>query len=67
MKKRRLNKKGKIMVTILTFLISIIIYILMAILGTFVKNSIIVLLAVVCGYIWLFFGQIMAYYVVWGE
>lgn len=67
MKKRRLNKKGKIMVTILTFLISTIIYVLMAILGAFVKTSIIILLIVICGYIWLFFGQIMAYYIVWGE
>lgn len=67
MKKRRLNKKGKIMVTILTFLISTIIYALMAILGAFVKTSIIILLIVICGYIWLFFGQIMAYYIVWGE
>lgn len=67
MKKRRLNKKGKIMVTILTFLISTIIYVLMAILGTFVKISIIILLIVICGYIWLFFGQIIAYYIVWGE
>lgn len=67
MKKRRLNKKGKILVTIITILASVLIYILMAKLGTFVKDSIFILFLTVCGWSWLILGQMSVYYMLWGE
>lgn len=65
MKKRRLNKRGKIALTILTILASAVIYVLMAVLGEKGQINIFYQLALICGYIWLFFGQFGVYYFIW--
>lgn len=67
MKKRRLNKKGKILVTIITILASVLIYILMAKLGTFAKDSIFILFLTVCGWSWLILGQTSVLALVWED
>lgn len=67
MKKRRLNKRGKIALTILTILASIVIYVLMAILGEKGQSNIFYQVILFCGWCWLLLGQIMAYMMVWGE
>lgn len=67
MKKRRLNKRGKIALTILTILASAIIYVLMAILGAKGQSSIFYQVAFFCGYMWLFLGQISVFYFIWGN
>lgn len=67
MKKRRLNKKGKIAITILTILISIIIYVLMAVLGEKGQDNTFYQFILFCGWIWLFIGQIIVYVMIWGK
>lgn len=63
--KRRLNKRGKIAVTILTILASVIIYVLMGQLGAKATGGIIYQLGLVCGWSWLILGQITVYFMVW--
>lgn len=65
--KRRLNKKGKILVASLTIMLSVVIYVLMAILGEKGQDSIFNQVILFCGWIWLFIGQIMVYVMVWGK
>lgn len=65
MKKRRLNKRGKILVTSLTIMLSVVIYVLMAILGGKAQNNIFYLAGLLCGWIWLLFGQIGVYFMIW--
>lgn len=67
MKKRRLNKRGKIALTILTFLISVVIYVLMAILGEKGQSNIFYQVTLFCGYTWLFLGQISVYCFIWDD
>ncbi len=64
---RRLNKKGKILITIITILISAVIYVLTAKLGVFAKNNIFILFIVVCGWIWLILGQTSVLALVWED
>ena len=63
--KRRLNKRGKILVTSLTIMLSVVIYVLMVILGEKGQNSIFHLIGLFCGWCWLLFGQIGVYLMVW--
>jgi hypothetical protein len=63
--KKRLNKKGKVLVTSLTFMLSVVIYVLMAILGAKGQTNIFYQVVLVCGWIWMLFGQISVYMMVW--
>lgn len=65
MKRRKLNKRGKIALTILTILTSAIIYVLMAVLGMKMEDNIFYQIIFFCGYTWLFLGQFMAIYFIW--
>lgn len=65
MKKRRLNKRGKIVLTILIILISAVIYVLMAKFGVKAQESTIALVGIVCAWIWLILGQFGVYYFIW--
>lgn len=65
MKKRRLKKWVKYLLTAIVIIISIIIYALMAKFGAKSENSIIILIGVLCGWIWLILGQFGAYYFIW--
>lgn len=66
-KKRKLNQKGKIVFTALIFIVSIVVYHLIGILGEFATESNICLVAVVLGWGWLFAGQIIVYSIIWNE
>lgn len=65
--KRRLNKKGKVLVTALTIMLSVFIYVLMAHTGTKATEGVIYQVSLFCGWIWLILGQISVYMLVWGE
>lgn len=65
MKRRKLNKRGKILITSLTIMLSVVIYVLMAILGEKAQNSIFHQVGLFCGWIWLLFGQIGVYIMIW--
>ena len=65
MKKRKLRKWVKILLTIMILIFSIIIYILMAKFGAKVQESIISLVGIVCAWIWLILGQFGVYYFIW--
>lgn len=65
MKKRRLKKWVKILLTILTILASAVIYVLMAILGAKGQSSIFYQVIFFCGYTWLILGQFGVYYAIW--
>lgn len=63
--KRRLNKKGKVVLTSLTIMLSVVIYVLVAFTGVFQGNSGIVQLGLVFAWIWLLFGQFGVYALIW--
>lgn len=63
--KRRLNKKGKVLFTSLTIMLSVVIYVLVVFTGVFQGNSGIVQLGLVFAWIWLLFGQFGAYALIW--
>ena len=63
--KRRLNLKGKVLVTSLTIMLSVVIYVLMGFLGELMSNNGFIQLAMVCGWIYLLFGQFGVYMMVW--
>lgn len=65
MKRRRLNKKGKTLLSLINFIISAVIYVLMAKFGAKGTEGIIYQLALILGWIWLFFGQFSIYYFIW--
>lgn len=67
MKKRKLNTRGKILITSLTIMLSVVIYVLMAILGEKGQESIFYQVILFCGYTWLFFGQIGVFFATWGK
>lgn len=67
MKKRRLRKWVKILLTIMTLVLSIIIYVLMAKFGAKAQESIIALVSIVCAWIWLILGQFGVYYFIWED
>lgn len=64
MKKRKLNKKGKILFTILTAILSAIVYYLMIALSKNIDNNVYKLI-IVAGWIWLLVGQIIVYSNIW--
>ena len=64
MRKRKLNKKGKILFTILTTILSAIVYYLMIALSKNIDNNVYKLIIVV-GWIWLLVGQIIVYSNIW--
>lgn len=63
----RLNLKGKVVFTSLTIMLSVVIYVLMAKLGELASNNDIYQLVFICGWLWLLFGQIGVYVMIWGE
>lgn len=67
MKKRRLNKRGKIALTILTILASAVIYVLMVILGEKEQESIFTLVALFSGWSWLLLLQPSIYFAIWKD
>ena len=67
MKKRRLRKWVKILLTIMTLVLSIIIYVLMAKFGEKAQESIIALVGIICAWIWLILGQFGVYYFIWED
>ena len=64
MRKRKLNKKGKILFTILTTILSAIVYYLMIALSKNIDNDIYKLI-IIAGWIWLLVGQIIVYSNIW--
>lgn len=64
MRKRKLNKKGKILFTILTTILSSIVYYLMIALSKNIDNNVYKLI-IVAGWIWLLVGQIIVYSNIW--
>lgn len=64
MRKRKLNKKGKILFTILTTILSVIVYYLMIALSKNIDNNVYELI-IVAGWIWLLVGQIIVYSNIW--
>ena len=64
MRKRKLNKKGKILFTILTTILSAIVYYLMIALSKNIDNNVYELI-IVAGWIWLLVGQIIVYSNIW--
>ena len=64
MRKRKLNKKGKILFTILTTILSAIVYYLMIALSKNIDNNVYKLIIVI-GWIWLLVGQIIVYSNIW--
>lgn len=67
MKKRRLRKWVKILLTIMTLVLSVIIYVLTAKFGAKAQESIIALVCIVCAWIWLILGQFGVYYFIWED
>lgn len=65
--KRRLNKKGKVLITSLTIMLSVVIYVFMGFLGELMSNNGFIQFGLVCGWFWLLFGQFGAYMMIWGE
>lgn len=65
MKKRRLNKRGKKLVSFIVILISVLIYVLMAKLGAKAIESIIYQVGLFCGWFWLLMGQFGVLYIIW--
>jgi hypothetical protein len=63
--KRRLNLKGKVLVTSLTIMLSVVIYVLMGFLGGLTSDNGFIQLGLVCGWFWLLFGQLGAYMLIW--
>ena len=64
MRKRKLNKTGKILFTILTTILSVIVYYLMIALSKNIDNNVYKLIIVI-GWIWLLVGQIIVYSNIW--
>lgn len=67
MKRKKLNKRGKILFTSLTIMLSVVIYVLMVVLGEKAQDSIFYQVVALCGWGWLIIGQIMAYCMIWGN
>lgn len=65
MKKRKLNKRGKILVTILTIIFSVIIYGLVAQFGELASKGIIYQILLISGWGWLLLGQMGVYMTIW--
>lgn len=63
--KRRLNLKGKVLVTSLTFMLSVVIYVLVAFTGVFSQIGVIGQLGLILAWIWLTIGQFGAYALIW--
>lgn len=67
MKKTRLRKWVKVVLSIMTIIASTLIYVLMAKFGAKVQSNIFYLGTAICGWIWLLFGQFSIYYFIWED
>ena len=67
MKRRKLNKRGKILFTSLTIMLSVVIYILMGFLGVKGQVNIFYQVTLFCGWAWLLLGQFGVYFMFWGN
>lgn len=67
MKRRKLNKRGKILLTSLTIMLSVVIYVLMVILGEKGQDSIFTLVALFSGWSWLLLLQPSIYFAIWKD
>jgi hypothetical protein len=67
MKKRRLKKWVKIALTAITIIASAVIYHLNGVYGSKAQEGINYLIIMCLSWIWLFFGQISAYYFIWAD
>lgn len=65
--KRRLNKRGKFLITILTLLLSAVIYNFMGYLGGLGVNNIFYQMTLLLGWGWLFLGQFGAIIFIWED
>lgn len=65
MKRRRIRKWVKILLTSITIISSVIIYILTAEFGAKAQTSILYTIATLSAWIWLFLGQFTVYYFIW--
>lgn len=65
--KRRLNKKGKLVITLLSLLVNLVIYVLMAKFGEFAQYSIFIQFVFIMGWIWLLVGQFWLYFIIWED
>ena len=65
MKKYRLTKFSRVIITLMVILLSIFIHHLMADFGAKLQNNINYLPLVVLGWIWLILGQFGAFYKIW--
>lgn len=63
--KRRLNKKGKVLVTTLTIMLSVVIYVLVGFTDVFSSGSIIAQVGLLFAWIWLYFMQFGVYALIW--
>lgn len=61
------ERKKNILFTVGIALISVIIYVLLGKFGGLATKRGIYLIAIVCGWIWLFFGQFMAISCIWSK
>lgn len=67
MKKRRLKKWAKILISAVIVIIGLFIYAKTGILGELAQDSTIYLLLCITAWIWLLFGQISLLYFIWEE
>lgn len=65
--KRRLNKKGKVLVTALIIILTVVIYNLVAVTDTFSSGSIIAQAGLLLSSMWLYFGWFGAIALTWSE
>ena len=65
MKRRRIRKWVKILLTSITIISSVIIYILTAEFGAKTQTSIFYTITTLSAWIWLFLGQFTVYYFIW--
>ena len=62
---RKLNKKGKVVFTSLTIMLSVVIYVLVAFTAFFGSNSVIGQVGLILAWIWLYFIQFGVYALIW--
>lgn len=63
----KLNKKGKLLVTIITLVISVWIYSITGTIGELAQNNIFYQALCVTAWLWLVFGQMMIYLALWED
>ena len=65
MKKRKLKRKGKILLTIGVFIVSILVYLFLGFLGAYKDVKVVGSIFVFFGWIWLCMGHLVALYGLW--